>query len=171
MPHKLIGDCSWSTNKLCYLLALFKDDTQYVTWTLVFLGWILTIAIAVAQYRTNSKASRDSNHNEWVREFKEKLGTLEDEALLFWTTNKQQLSDAIVIAKLTRNVKEITTIARDIEKVNGAEYPKLLFKDLRQSVTNDKELAARPLPDTHYRVLAIKKACSELRRSYVRKSN
>jgi hypothetical protein len=171
MTNVLIEHCSWSTNKLCYLLSLFKDDTQYVTWALVFLGWLLTIVIAVTQYKTNCKALSVANHNEWVREFKEKLGILEDEALLFWTTNKQEPSAAIIIAKLTRNVKEITTIARDIEKVNGAAYQKLLFKDLRQSVTNDTELTARPLTDTHYRVLAIKKACSELRRAYVRKSN
>lgn len=162
--------CSWDTDKLCYLLGLIKDDTQYVTWGLVFLGWLITIIIACVQQKKSSKTSKESSHNEWVREFREKLEVLEDEALLFWTTDKQELSSNIVITKLTRNVKELTTIARDIKKVGGVEYPQSLFKDLRQSVTNDTEIDTRPLSDSHYRVVAIRKVCSDLRRTYRRKS-
>ena len=165
--------CTWATEKLCYLGRLITDETQYVTWFLVFLGWVVTIVIAYVQYKKGAKASKEVSHNEWVREFREKLESLEDEALIFWTTNgnNQDLSNTIVVTKLTRNVKELTTIARDIKIVGGADYKSSSFKELRQSITNDKELDSRPLPDSHYRVVAIRKACSDLRRHYRRKSD
>ncbi|CSC35082.1 Uncharacterised protein [Vibrio cholerae] len=166
----LAESCSWATDKFCYLTSLLNDDTQYITWGLVFIGWFLTVVIAVVQHKKGNKTLRESSHNEWVREFREKLEKLEDEALRFWTTDTQELSDTITITKLTRNVKEITTIARDIKNVGGVNYPQTLFKELRQSVTNDQELSSRPLSDTHFRVVAIKTACSNLRRAYRRKS-
>ncbi|ELA9876948.1 hypothetical protein V4F55_004868 [Vibrio parahaemolyticus] len=169
-PETLTENCSWAADKLCYLTSLLKDDTQYITWGLVFIGWFLTVVIAVVQHKKSNKTLRESSHNEWVREFREKLEKLEDEALRFWTTETQELSDTITLTKLTRNVKEITTIARDIKNVGGVNYPQTLFKELRQSVTNDQELGSRPLADTHYRVVAIKTACSNLRRAYRRKS-
>lgn len=171
IPQELVDNCTWVTDKLCYLISLAKDDSQYMTWALVLFGWVLTILIAVVQHKKNCKASKEANYNEWVREFREKLESLEHEALSFWTTNTQDLSDAITISKLSRNVKEITTIARDIKNVGSVEYPNTLFKNLRQAVTNDNELNDRPLPDTHYRVIAIKTACSSLRRTYRRKSH
>ncbi len=166
----MVENCSWTTDKFCYLTSLLKDDTQYITWGLVFIGWFLTVIIAVIQHKKGNKTLKESSHNEWVRELREKLEKLEDEALRFWTTDYQELSDTITITKLTRNVKEITTIARDIKNVGGASYPQTLFKELRQSITNDQELSSRPLPDTHFRVVAIKTACSNLRRAYRRKS-
>ncbi|WP_137297163.1 hypothetical protein [Psychromonas sp. SP041] len=167
----LAEQCKWDADKLCYLTELLKDDSQYVTWVLVFLGWAITVVIAYSQWRYGSKSSQNSCHNEWVREFREKLEILEDDALLFWTTTNQSLSSTIMLTKLTRGVKELTTIANDIKKVGGGEYQSSSFKELRQSITNDKELDARPIADTHYRIVAIRTACSDLRRYYRRKSD
>jgi hypothetical protein len=167
-----VDSCTWNTDKLCYLFDLIQDDSQYVTWFLVFVGWAITVVIAYTQYKKSSKNSKSASHNEWVREFREKLEALEDEALLFWTTSNEQNSiDAIVVAKLTRNVKELTTIAKDIKDVGGKEYQSTLFKELRQSITKNAESSSRPLPSTDYRVQTIRRTCSELRRSYRRKSD
>ena len=166
----LLVECTWDSEILCYMLGLLKDDGQYITWLLVFFGWIVSVLIAFFQGRQNSKVTKDSNHNEWVRELREKLVLLEDDALSFWTTDTHSLSNSIILERLGRSVKELTTISRDIEKVGGVKYPPERFKALRQSITNDNDLDSRPIPDSHFRVIAIRSACNDLRRYFHRKS-
>lgn len=51
IPKIPIEECLRATDLLCYLTNLLKDDTQHITWVLVFLGWVLSIIIAVVQYK------------------------------------------------------------------------------------------------------------------------
>ncbi|EKO3839120.1 hypothetical protein LZS99_13890 [Vibrio fluvialis] len=157
-------------NTLGYFLGLLQDDSQYITWALVFIGWAITIVIAIVQWKKNKTVVQEASHNEWVREFREKLADLEDEALRFWMMPSEESDDSRTMNKLTRGVKELTTIASEIKKVGGVDYQSELFKELRRAVTNDKEMEARPLDNKHYRVLSIKTTSTSLRQKYKRKN-
>ncbi|MEL4373321.1 hypothetical protein [Shewanella xiamenensis] len=167
-PDVLEADCSWTIDKICYITHLLNDENQYVTWVLVLAGWILTILIAIIQNQKSRKTIQNTSHNEWIKEFRDKLETLEDEALYFWTSKNNNYSDTLTFLKFTRIIKEITTIATDIQKVGGVKYQGNLFKELRQAVTNDNDLNERPLTNNNYRITAIKHVCSKLRAIYRR---
>ncbi|MBE2167357.1 MULTISPECIES: hypothetical protein [unclassified Cobetia] len=166
----LVDDgCQLETEWVCDILVLFQDDSQYVTWFLVFVGWVITALIAYLQFKKSDESSNSISHNEWVREFREKLEVLEDNALIFWTNKAKAEDDLITLEKLIRSIKEITTIAGDIEKVGGVEYPKETFMELRRAITSDTELEDRPLPTHHSRPESIVRYSKSLRRLYRRK--
>ncbi|RTE66988.1 hypothetical protein EH243_05175 [Amphritea opalescens] len=150
-------------------VGLLQDETQYVTWFLVLFTCAISIIIAIVQWTKNKELTRVASHNEWVREFREKLAVLEDESLNFWMTAANDSRDVISMGRLTREVKELTTIASEIAKVGGNIYQKELFKDLRRAVTNDKENDDRPLNADHYRIISIKTITTKLRRQYKRR--
>ncbi len=153
---------------LDFISILLQDETQYITWFLVLLGWLIAFAIAKVQARASEKLTKDASHNEWVREFREKLAILEDESLDFWVSEVDDVKDNLMMTKLTRGVKELTTIAREIQNVGGTSYQSALFKELRRSVTNDSEVDNRPLDSNHYRMVSIRTTVTSLRRQYKR---
>lgn len=167
MANLSIEKCSWVTDFSCRLLSLFKDENQYITWFLVLIGWLIALLIAIWQTNRNRKESIKNTQNEWIGEFREKLTILEDEALLFWAGNSNQ-EKAIGLQKLIRNIKALTTIAREIDCAGGVKYNSILFKDLRQSITIDSDLESRPLSPTCFRIIKIRETCAGLRRFYSR---
>ncbi|KAB7684441.1 hypothetical protein GBN23_02915 [Plesiomonas shigelloides] len=162
-----VEKCTWSANFFCKFISLFNDESQYITWGLVLIGWAIAIYIALWQTKKNRTDYVKGTQNQWIGEFRDKLTSLEDEALSFWTGGDTQNSH-MSLQRMGRNIKGLTTIAREIEYAGGVKYDNKLFKDLRQSITSDNDLHKRPLSPTCYQVDRIRNACASLRRVYSR---
>ncbi|MFQ6245294.1 hypothetical protein ACLMPP_12555 [Yersinia enterocolitica] len=160
--------CTFENSFICNIIALLKDETQYITWILVLLGWGISFYIARWQIKQSVKTAVNESHNEWVREFREKLEGLEDFALEFWVENHNK-DNNVALARMAREIKSLTTIAKEIEQSGGTKYQPKLFKDLRQAITSDNDLAIRPLSISCYQVKRIKETCVSLRSKYKRK--
>lgn len=149
-------------------LTLLSDETQYITWGLVLFGWIIAAIVAAWQIRRNNINNHQDARNEWIGEFREKLESVEDYSLKFWVEDSS-IDKTLAIAKLTRDIKSLTTLAKEIEKADGGEYQPKLFKDLRQAITFDAEINNRPLSTNCMQVRKIREACVSLRSAYPRK--
>lgn len=168
MANTIITTCTWASDFWCKFFSLFKDENQYITWALVLLGWAVAALVAYIQYRKGTQDSKKEYHNEWIGEFRTKLESLEDFALEFWA--EQTSKNAILaLAKMSREIKSLTTTAKDIQKAGGASYQPKLFKDLRQAMTYDKDVHNRPLDPDCIQIRRIRETCSSLRMSYGRK--
>ncbi|UFM68574.1 hypothetical protein LO739_17280 [Leclercia adecarboxylata] len=161
--------CTWGTDFWCKLISLFKDDTQYITWFLVLVGWGIAGYVAYLQTTKSRNDSVKDAHNEWIGEFRQKLEVLEDFALEFWAENNTK-NPTLALAKMVREVKSLTTIAKEIEKAGGVKYKTKLFKELRQAMTYDAEVGNRPLKPDCMQIVRIRDTCSSLRASYTRKN-
>lgn len=168
--------CTWDTDFFCRAMSLLGDENQYITWILVFIGWGVAIGIAIFQNRSSnaSELIKSKNelirmHNEWVKEFRDKLEKLEDFSLVFWVhKDGERLEPQTALSKMTRECKDLTTIAQEIASVGFLEYQKDLFKELRKACTSDGELNKRPLVAFSYQVKKISETCAALKKKYKR---
>ncbi|EPE4190763.1 hypothetical protein ACSILO_003066 [Yersinia enterocolitica] len=161
------NSCIFENSFICNIITLLKDETQYITWILVFLGWIISFYIAKWQNKQNVSTVKNECHNEWVREFREKLENLEDFALGFWVEHHNK-DNNVALSRMAREIKSLTTIAKEIEQSGGTTYQPKLFKDLRQAITSDNDLAKKPLSISCYQVKRIRETCASLRSKYKR---
>lgn len=139
--------------------------TQYITWFLVIFGWVIAGLVARYVLRKNAR-------NSWIGDVKKALAELEDNAIDFWM-GKNDENETIQLRKLTRKVKEITTLANEIQVYGGQLYPTLEFIRLRQAVTTEDYLdnlkLVRSLPADDPRIYKISSACAALSLIYIRK--
>ncbi|EUM27077.1 MULTISPECIES: hypothetical protein [Enterobacter cloacae complex] len=161
--------CSWTDDPFCKIGTLFHDENQYVTWVLVLIGWVIAFAIARYQIFQDKNKTKDINHNEWIGEFREKLESLEDFGLYFWA-EKNTNNEALAFAKMVREIKSLTTLAKEIKSCGSIPYQPKLFKDLRQALTDDSNVKNRPLPPNDFQIRRIRETCSSLRQVYSRKN-
>ncbi|CEK05321.1 hypothetical protein CXY45_002360 [Escherichia coli] len=169
MANSSIQVCTWSADFWCKFFSLFKDENQYVTWFLVLVGWGITAYIAYLQTtKSRGDAIKDA-HNEWIGEFRQKLELLEDFALEFWAEDNNK-EPTLALAKMSREVKSLTTIAKEIERAGGEKYKAKLFKELRQAMTYDSDVHNRPLRPDCMQIVRIRETCASLRSAYGRKS-
>lgn len=161
--------CSWSEDTICKIGTLFHDENQYITWILVMFGWGIAFIIARYQICQDKSKTKENNHNEWIGEFREKLELLEDYGLYFWA-EKNTNNEALAFAKMTREIKSLTTLAKEIKSCGGIPYQPKLFKDLRQALTNDNNVKNRPLCPNDFQIRRIRETCSSLRKVYSRKN-
>lgn len=161
--------CDWSHGFICKMGSLLGDQNQWITWFLVVIGWGAAGIYTIFELRKNKQDKSKENHNEWIGEFREKLEALEDFALEFWAENSSK-EQTIALAKIQRDIKSLTTSAKEIEKSGGVNYPTKHFKDLRQAMTNDDDIDNRPLSPTCYQVRRIRETCVSLRSIYSRKN-
>lgn len=154
-----------------YFISLFSDENQYVTWSLVFLGWIITAIIAYCQFQKNKELTQMerniSNHNENVALLKDKISSYEESSLGFWTSKKDDEQDPQLTLLLFANkLKELTDLSREIERFNGVKYPARDYMDLRMFTTNDQELVNRPLDISSNHINIIRTRCRTIKRLY-----
>ncbi|WP_127908391.1 MULTISPECIES: hypothetical protein [Pantoea] len=161
--------CTWSSDIWCKLGSLLGDENQWITWALVIIGWIAGCGMTYYQLNKDDSDSAKERHNEWIGEFREKLELLEDFALEFWAEHTTK-EPTIALSKIQREIKSLTTSAREISACGGSKYQPKLFKDLRQAMTSDTDIANRPLPPNSYQVRRIRETCSSLRQCYSRKN-
>jgi len=137
---------------------------QYITWFLVVLGWVVTCILAWVILRKNAR-------NSWIGDIKKMLISLEDNSIEFWMSDNEE-KESIELKKLGREIKEITTLAQEIQVYGGQRYSNDLFKKLRQAVTTeiyDNDKLKRNLKVLDNRINNISDACSQLRNLYSRK--
>lgn len=161
--------CTWSSDFWCKLGSLAGDENQWITWVLVVIGWIAACAMTYYQLNKDDSDSAKERHNEWIGEFRQKLEALEDFALEFWAEQNNR-EPTIALSKIQREIKSLTTSAREISSCGGTTYQPKLFKDLRQAMTSDTDVANRPLAPNCYQVRRIRETCASLRQCYSRKN-
>ncbi|EEM8546931.1 hypothetical protein GI062_25880 [Salmonella enterica] len=161
--------CTWSADFWCKFGSLFKDESQYITWFLVLVGWGISAYIAYQQTTKSRENAVKDAHNEWIGEFRQKLELIEDFALDFWAEENNK-EPTLALAKMVREVKNLTTIAKEIENAGGEKYKSKLFKDLRQAITYDSDINNRPLKPDCLQILRIRDTCANLRGAYGRKN-
>ncbi|HEI6722193.1 hypothetical protein [Yersinia proxima] len=145
--------------------CFFSNTTaqQYSTWVLVLFGWVVSIIVARYVLRKNAK-------NTWIGDIKKTITSLEDGAITFWM-GKNSTSEAIELSKLGRDVKDITTLAREIQSYGGCKYDNTLFISLRRVVTEDiskNGVLCRELTHNDFRIQEISRVCASLKSKYVR---
>lgn len=139
---------------------------QIVTWGLVVVGWCVTIGVAWCVLRKNAR-------NSWVGDIKKLIVAIEDNSIDFWTGDND-LNELLELRKLRREIKEITTLAQEIQSYGGAKYPSDLFKQLRRAVTTEHYqqannlLLERKLSADDYRINEISEVCADLRSHFTR---
>lgn len=153
---------------LCKISAVLCYEDQYFTWVLVFTGWVIAAIIAYWQYNKSEKFNKENRHNEWVKDFKEKANNLESEALRFWVTKSDDADNLLYFKHAQREIKELTTIASDIQSLSQVTYPRKLFIKLRRELTNDKNLVDKPLKADHVKIREITQIFAELNNMYKR---
>ncbi|SBS65475.1 hypothetical protein [Vibrio atlanticus] len=153
---------------LCKISSVLCYEDQYFTWVLVFLGWVIAGLIAYWQFGQSEKASKKDRHNEWVKDFKEKANELETQALRFWINPSDDAENLLYFTNAQRELKELTTIAQDIQTLSNIEYPRTHFIKLRRELTNDRALVDKPLPPSHNKIQEITTVFAELRNIYTR---
>lgn len=137
---------------------------QYITWILVIVGWGITCGLAWVVLRKNAR-------NSWIGDIKKMLINLEDNSIDFWMSDNEE-KESLELKKLGREIKEITTLAQEIQAYGGQKYSNELFKKLRQAVTTemyDNDKLSRNLNVLNNRITSISDACSQLRNLYSRK--
>jgi regulatory protein YycI of two-component signal transduction system YycFG len=149
------------------MIDWLKTYSSFVTWFLIFVGWMLTIVIYKKQRARNTTEKRKSTYNEMVKDFRDRLEELQQNAFNYWCSENES-DDFYKMQVLTRSMKELTSISNDLCKIEGPDYPSQLFIALRQSVTSDKYSEERPIPITSSRVTAINDAFDKLRNIYKR---
>ncbi|MEG2955016.1 MAG: hypothetical protein RR850_17480, partial [Hafnia sp.] len=109
--------------------------------------------------------------NSWIGDIKKMLINLEDNSIDFWMSDNEE-KESLELKKLGREIKEITTLAQEIQAYGGQKYSNELFKKLRQAVTTemyDNDKLSRNLNVLNNRITNISDACSQLRNLYSRK--
>ena len=168
----VLSDCSTELLEqtvLCRISPVLCYEDQYFTWILVVVGWLIAAFIAYLQYKKHKDANNRAQHNEWVKELKDKLTSLEDLALNFWFISSSEEQNHMYFISATREIKEITTIAQDLKSFSNITYPGAFFSILRKELTNDKCIAEKPLKTNHIKFKKINDALVELRKIYSRK--
>ncbi|EGR1040971.1 hypothetical protein [Vibrio cholerae] len=155
---------------LCKISAVLCYEDQYFTWILVFIGWIIAGFIAYWQLKRSEKSNKKNTHNDWVKDFKEKSSSIENESLKFWLKKTTPQEDLLYFTMAQRELKELTTIAMDIKKLSGIEYPQRLFINLRRDLTNDRELSSKPLETNHQKIQSIIDSFAKLRNIYTKRN-
>ncbi|SFJ86918.1 hypothetical protein SAMN05518863_103161 [Candidatus Pantoea symbiotica] len=142
-------------------------DAQWITWALNVTGWLVAGLVARFVLRKNAR-------NSWIGDVKKALGELEDNAIEFWM-GKNEDNEIIHLNKLKRKIKEITTLASEIQVYGGREYPLGEFAILRKAITtefyhDEKDLKLiRELPANDNRIFQISSVCADLSIIYRRK--
>lgn len=162
---------TWLSGSWDYLKLLLGDKNQYITWLLVFVGWLISYWFICVQSKDNKQQAQDeriiNSHNDNVALFKEKISILEELSLNFWSAKSQNEPDPqLQLIMMAAKVKELTDIARDIGRFGGAAYPSAYFKSLRIAATNDSELSLRPLMLASHRITTLRDVCGKLKKYY-----
>tara|TARA_R110002167_G_scaffold110673_2_gene281289 strand:- start:6826 stop:7344 length:519 start_codon:yes stop_codon:yes gene_type:complete len=159
--------------KICELITdidinLDFNSGDYVTWSLVLIGWCVAIAIAIWQVKKADTAKALEARRSTSRELLDKLRELEDTAIEFWTKSFTD-QDVIYLDRFARDIKAITTLSTRVNALGGPEYPATNFKLLRQSVTKEPrnvQFMGKPLPYGDYRIQQIRETAKDIRGLY-----
>lgn len=136
-----------------------KENSQYITWTLVFVGWAVTISVAAWQEMKNKARDKITLSRDIVN----RISELEDRSIAFWLSPPSVAAE-IELYKLTRDLKTITTIGMKIAE-NEVTYPKDDFVALRKAISlYDRTIIAES--PTGFRVATIRDCCSTIRKIY-----
>ncbi|BCU49149.1 Uncharacterised protein [Citrobacter amalonaticus] len=138
---------------------------QWLTWMLVILGWVVSV---FAGWRFLLRNARNS----WIGDIKKAISTLEDDAIDFWMGENNK-NEILELGKLTRSIKDITQLAKEIEKYKGQKYNNANFISLRRAITteayNDDKTLQRKLSVGDFRIKEIQEECANLKNYYTRK--
>lgn len=154
-------------NVFSFVPNLDFSNGDHVTWTLVVLGWVVAILIALWQSRKSWQHLSHQKKESVKDEILNKLRHIEDAAILFWVSEARD-TDVIELDRFARDIKTITSLARKVEALKGPVYCGATFKELRQAITQaprNKELP-KPVPYDDYRTNQIRSASRKLRLHY-----
>jgi len=138
---------------------------QWFTWALVIFGWIVSV---FAGWRFLLRNARNS----WIGDIKKAISTLEDDAITFWMAENNN-NEILELGKLTRSIKDITQLAKEIEKYKGQKYNNGKIISLRRAITtevyNEDKKLQRKLFAGDFRIGEIQEECASLKSYYTRK--
>lgn len=141
---------------------------QMVTWGMLFVGWCITV-ILYRRNRNNVSSQRKSDrHDQYVKEFRDLIFDIEVNTIAFWTCQPKD-EDQVTLLNFQRELKELTSKAKEIGKVGGVTYQTKPFIKLRRYVTLDNDV--KPLKVDSSRIVELRGIVSDLTRSYIRKSD
>lgn len=145
--------------------AYNTSGQQWFTWVLVVSGWLVSV---IAGWRFLLRNARNS----WIGDIKKSISSLEDDAISFWMGNNDK-NELIELNKLIRAVKDITQLAKEIERYKGQKYDNAKIISLRRAITtetyNSDKTLQRSLPVGDFRIQQIQEECANLKNYYVRK--
>lgn len=146
-----------------FLEQIKKENSQYITWTLVFIGWFIAALIAWRVAVWQEKKNKYREGQALSREIISRLSDLEDRSISFWLC-PSNLAPELELHKLARDLKSITAMSMAL-KEHGMIYPSNHFISLRKSISlYDGPLTAE-LPNS-FRIKTIMDCCSKIRKRY-----
>jgi len=135
------------------------DDYKWVPWVLIIAGWF------VGRYFSLS-ASKKSEINNKIRDFKSLVQELEVEAVNFWL----QTDSIILQIQLTAKLGRVSNLANEISSVDivNEDFPSDSIKKLRQAITKYKtsELNLRPISSVDERLFNIVNYSNSLQKHF-----
>ncbi|UAL43504.1 hypothetical protein K8B83_00995 [Shewanella inventionis] len=145
----------------------FVETPQIITWTMLIIGWVITLTLYKKNKKNSANQKLNDYHDGYIKELRELLFAIEENSIGYWTSSPDD-KDQIILLRFQREIKELTSKAREIERVKGVAYQAKLFTKLRQYVTLDND--ERPLKHNSSRINELRTIVSEISRSYTRKS-
>jgi hypothetical protein len=145
----------------------FAETPQIITWTMLIIGWLITLTLYKKNKKNSASQKLNDYHDGYIKELRELLFAIEKSSIEYWTSGPDD-KDQIILLRFQREIKELTSKAREVERVNGVAYQAKLFLKLRQYVTLDND--ERPLKHNSSRINELSTIVSEISRSYTRKS-
>lgn len=146
-----------------FLEQIKKENSQYITWALVLIGWLIAIFVAwrVAAWQESKNKKREKLS--LSREIISSLSDLEDRSIAFWLS-PPTLAPEVELYKLARDLKTITAMSMTMREY-GITYPSSHFITLRKAVTLYDGTLISELP-SGFRIRTIRDCCSAIRKSY-----
>lgn len=143
-------------------------EGQYITWLLVLIGWVIAGLIAwfIARWQEHRNAARSDTEKtlNLKQDLVNRVSSLEDQAIDFWMTPPVMPQKSL--DKFTRDLKTITSIAKNINKTNGQDYPSTNFISLRRAVTLYKTSNISAENYQGHRIQTIRDECAAIRKYY-----
>jgi hypothetical protein len=148
--------------------TLNVSTPQLITWGMLFIGWCITVFLYRKNKNNASIQRKSDRHDQYVKEFRDLIFNVESNAIAYWTENTKD-DDQVTLLNFQRELKELTSKAKEIDRVGGIKYETKPFIKLRRYVTLDNDV--KPLQVGSNRILELRGTVSELTRSYIRKSD
>lgn len=141
---------------------------QFVTWGMLFIGWCITVILYRRNRKNVSSQRKSDRHDQYVKEFRDLIFNIETNTIAFWTGQPKD-DDQVTLLNFQRELKELTSKAKEINKVGGITYQTKPFIKLRRYVTLDNDV--KPLKVDSSRIIELRAIVSNLTRSYIRNSD
>lgn len=146
-----------------FLEQVKKENSQYITWALVLIGWFVAMFVACCVAAWQESKNKKREKLSLSREIISSLSDLEDRSIEFWLS-PPTLAPEVELYKLARDLKTITAMSMAMKEY-GMNYPSSNFITLRKAVTLYDGALISELP-SGFRIRTIRDCCSAIRKAY-----